>query len=178
MIRCYVTDRHGGDLLASASRAIRDGVDMIQVREKDLEAGALYDLVCRIRDAAAGSVTKVLVNDRLDIAIAAGIDGVHLPADGLPVSRVRPLARIVGCSTHSLDEALQAERDGADYVIFGPVFETPGKTPVGIEALRLVTSKVRIPVLAIGGLTRGNTAQVLEAGAAGVAAIRMFQSRA
>jgi thiamine-phosphate pyrophosphorylase len=148
---------------------------MIQVREKDLDAGALYDLVCRIRDAASGTSTKVLVNDRLDVAIAAGLDGVHLPADGLPVARVRPYVRLVGRSTHSLEEALQAERDGADYVIFGPIFESPGKTPVGLETLRQVTSTVQIPVLAIGGITSENMTKALEAGAKGIAAIRMFQ---
>lgn len=175
MIRCYVTDRRQGNLLSFVNTAVRDGVDFIQVREKDLDARALYELVCRVRDACAGSTTRVLVNDRLDVAIAAKIDGVHLPGNGLPIDRVRPLVRVLGCSTHSLDEAVHAERSGADFVIFGPVFETPGKTPVGIDALRRVAAAVRIPVLAIGGITRENTKEVLEAGAAGIAAIRLFQ---
>lgn len=175
MIRCYVTDRLHGNLLSHVTAAIQSGVDMIQVREKDLEARALYDLVCRIRDAAAGTSTKILVNDRLDVALAANVDGVHLPSNGLPTARVRPLVRVLGRSTHTLEEALQAEQDGADFVIFGPVFETPGKTPVGLEALRKVAAAVRIPVLAIGGITPENTSLVIEAGAAGVAAIRRFQ---
>ena len=175
MIRCYVTDRRQGDILSFVSTAVRDGVDLIQVREKDLDARDLYDLVCRVRDAAVGTGTKVLVNDRLDVAIAAKIDGVHLPGNGLPIERVRPLVRLLGCSTHTVEEALHAERDGADFVIFGPVFETPGKTPVGIDALRSVAAAVRIPVLAIGGITNENTQQVLNAGAAGIAAIRLFQ---
>jgi thiamine-phosphate diphosphorylase len=176
MIRCYVTDRRHGDLLTHVNAAIRAGVEMIQVREKDLAARALYELVCKVRDAAAGTATKVLVNDRLDVAMAAEIDGVHLPGNGLPVDRVRPLVGLLGCSTHSVDEAVRAERGGADFVIFGPVFDTPGKTPVGIDALRRVAAAVRIPVLAIGGITHTNTDENLKAGAAGIAAIRLFQS--
>ena len=175
MIRCYVTDRRHGDLLAHVKAAIRDGVDIIQVREKDLDARELYELVCRVRDAASGTRTKILVNDRLDIAIAANIDGVHLPANGLPADRVRPLVRLLGCSTHTLDEALEAESARADFVIFGPVFETPGKSPIGMEALRKVCAAVRVPVLAIGGITLENTNEVLAAGASGIAAIRLFQ---
>ncbi|HZI51310.1 MAG TPA: thiamine phosphate synthase [Terriglobia bacterium] len=175
MIRCYVTNRHQGDLLPWVNAAIRDGVDMIQIREKDMETRALHDLVCRIRDAAAGTSTKILVNDRLDIAMAANVDGVHLPANGLPASRVRPFVRVMGCSTHTLEEVLQAERDGADFVIFGPVFETAGKVPVGLDALRSVAGRARIPVLAIGGITQENAGDVVKAGAAGIAAIRLFQ---
>jgi len=176
MIRCYVTDRRQGDLLAHAARAVAGGVDMIQVREKDLAALELLDLVCRVRDIAAGTRCKVLVNGRLDVALVAGIDGVHLPGDGLPAAQVRPHVRMLGVSTHTVDEAIQAERDGADYIVFGPVFETPGKIAVGVEALRRVAEAVRIPVLAIGGITVGNTEAVLHAGAAGVAGIRMFGS--
>jgi thiamine-phosphate diphosphorylase len=178
MIRCYVTDRLRGDILANVSANIRDGVDIIQVREKNLDSRALYELVCRIRDAAAGTSTKILVNDRLDVALAANIDGVHLPANGLPAGRVRPLVRVLGCSTHTIEEALQAERDGADFVIFGPVFETPGKSsPIGLDALGTVAAALRIPVLAIGGITQENAAEAVRAGAAGIAAIRMFQER-
>jgi thiamine-phosphate pyrophosphorylase len=175
MLRCYVTDRRQGDLLVYAKRAVDAGIDFIQVREKDLGARTLFELVCRIRDIAADSATKILVNDRVDIAIATGIDGVHLPGSGLPTARVRPLVKTLGRSVHTLDEAFQAEREGADYVIFGPVFETPGKKAVGLEALRKVTSAVKIPILAIGGITEQNSAHVVEAGAAGIAAIRMFQ---
>jgi thiamine-phosphate diphosphorylase len=175
MIRCYVTDRRQGDLLSHVHAAIHDGVNIIQVREKDLDARALYELVCRVRDAAAGTQTKVLVNDRLDVALATTIDGVHLPANGLPAARVRPLVRVLGCSTHTLEEALQAERADADFAIFGPVFDTPGKSPVGLDALRRVCAAVRVPVLAIGGITLENTSEVLDAGASGIAAIRLFQ---
>jgi len=175
MIRCYVTDRRQGDLLAHVARAVAAGVDMIQVREKDLSAAELLELVCRVRDLAVGSNSKILVNGRLDIALAAGIHGVHLPGDGLPAAQVRPFVRTLGVSTHSLEDVIGAERDGADYVVFGPVFETPGKAAVGIETLRSIAKAVKIPVLAIGGITSANTPEVIEAGAAGIAAIRLFQ---
>lgn len=176
MIRCYVTDRRQGDVLSFAARAIAEGVDMIQVREKDLPGGELFDLVAKIRDLAAGTKTRVLVNDRLDVALAAGVDGVHLPSNGLPASRVRPLVKFLGVSTHTLEEALAAEIAGADFVVFGPVFGTPGKNAVGLEPLRKVASGVKIPVLAIGGITLERVKDVLAAGAAGIAGIRLFQT--
>jgi len=175
MIRCYVTDRRQGDVVAYSSRAVASGVDLIQVREKDLSGADLFDLVCRIRDVTTGTKTKVLVNGRLDIALIAHLDGVHLPGDGLPAAQVRPLVRTLSVSCHSLEEALQAERDGADYIIFGPIFETPGKKAVGIDTLRRISQSLKTPVLAIGGITLENTAAAIEAGAAGIAAIRMFQ---
>jgi thiamine-phosphate pyrophosphorylase len=175
MIRCYVTDRRQGDPRKFAVAAVQSGVDFIQVREKDLDARVLFDLVCAIRDAAAGTRTKVLVNARLDVALAAGVDGVHLPGNGLPAARVRPFVRTLGCSIHSIEEAVAAERSKADFVIFGPVFETPQKKPVGLAALKDVVAAIRVPVLAIGGITGQNTSSVMEAGAAGIAAIRLFQ---
>ena len=173
-LRCYVTDRRNGDLLQNISRAIQDGVDFIQIREKDLPAGELLELSLHIQKLALGSPTRILINDRLDIALAAGLDGVHLPGAGLPPGRVRPFVRVLGVSTHRAEEALAAENAGADFVVFGPVFDTPGKKAVGLDALRKVTAAVRIPVLAIGGCTEANTAEALGAGAAGIAAIRMF----
>jgi thiamine-phosphate pyrophosphorylase len=175
MIRYYVTDRRQADVLARAARAVEQGVDMIQVREKDLEAKELFELVCRIRDLAAGTKTRILVNDRVDVAIAARIDGVHLPSHGLPAERVRPLVKILGVSTHSAEEAVAAETAGADFVVFGPIFDTPGKTAIGLEPLQRVVAAVRIPVIAIGGITSETTDAVLAAGAAGVAGIRLFQ---
>jgi len=176
MIRYYVTDRHQGDVLASAARAIGEGVDMIQVREKDLPARELFDLVCRIRDLAARTNSRVLVNDRLDVALAARVDGVHLPADGLPSDRVRPWVKVLGVSTHTVEEAIDAQKSHADFIVFGPVFDSPGKTAVGLEPLKRVVASVSIPVLAIGGITRENTESVLAAGAAGIAGIRLFQT--
>ena len=176
MIRYYVTDRRQGDILATAARAVRDGVDMIQVREKDLPASELLDLVCKIRDLASDTRTRVLVNDRLDVAIAAGIDGVHLPANGLPPERVRSFVKVMGVSTHTLEDALAAEKAGADFIVFGPVFDSPGKRPVGLGPLRQVASSVKIPVLAIGGVTTVNADEIVKAGASGIAGIRLFQS--
>jgi len=177
MIRYYVTDRHQGNVLASAARAIRDGVEMIQVREKDLSARELFDLIGRICDLAAGTKTRVLVNDRLDIALAAKVDGVHLPSNGLPSHRVRPFVQLLGVSTHNIQDALDAEKAHADFIVFGPVFDSPGKTAVGLNALREITAAVRIPVLAIGGMTWTNAQEVLDTNAAGIAGIRLFQER-
>ena len=176
MIRYYVTNRHDGDVIAHAARAIKHGVDMIQVRERDLPANDLLALVCRIRDLAQGTPTKILVNERLDVALEAGLDGVHLPANGLPAALVRPRVRLLGVSTHTVAEAIAAEEAGANFIVFGPVFDTPGKKPVGIEALRQVAFVVKIPVLGIGGINETNIDAVIAAGAAGIAAIRLFQS--
>ena len=175
MIRYYVTDRSSANVVAAARRAAASGVDMIQVREKDLESGALCDLVGVVLETVQGSGTKVLVNDRLDVALAAGADGVHLPADGLPASEVRPLIGLVGLSTHTLDEARHGEAAGADFIVFGPVFATPGKIPIGVDRLREVAEATTIPVLAIGGITVENTPEVIQAGAGGIAGIRLFQ---
>ena len=175
MLRYYVTNRAGGDVIVHAARAIKQGVDMIQVREKDLAARDLLSLVVRIRDLARGTATRVLVNDRLDVAIAAGVDGVHLPASGLPPALVRPHVRVMGVSTHSVAEAVAAERAGADFVVFGPVFETPGKRTAGLAALQSVVAAVKIPVLGIGGITATNMDAMMATGAAGIAAIRLFQ---
>ena len=175
MIRYYVTNRRQGDVLEYARRAIAAHVDMIQIREKDLPTSQLLDLVCKIRDLASGSKTRVLVNDRLDVALAASVDGVHLPGSGLPAAKVRPLVKLLGVSTHTLREAVDAERAGSDFIVFGPVFNTPGKRAVGINALREITSQVKVPVLAIGGITAENAPEVTAAGAAGIAGIRLFQ---
>ena len=176
MIRYYVTDRRQADVVACAARAIHDGVDMIQVREKDLSTHDLFQLVCRIRDLAAGTKTRVLVNDRLDLAMAAGVDGVHLPGDGLPPDRVRPFIKLLGVSTHSVVEAVAAEKAQADFIVFGPIFDSPGKTAVGLDPLRAVIAAVKIPVIAIGGITAANMREVLHVGAAGIAGIRLFQA--
>jgi len=175
MIRCYVTDRNQVDVLEAARRAIEDGIDMIQIREKNLDTTYLLNLVRSIAKLADGSKTQILVNDRLDVALTAAIPGVHLPANGLPASEVRPLVDLLGVSTHTLQEAVHAERAGANFIVFGPVFETPGKKPVGIGRLKQACSAVSIPVLAIGGINKENTPLVMEAGASGIAAIRLFQ---
>jgi len=167
-------------------RAIAGGVDWIQIREKDLAGGALVELA-RFAVAEAGSASaQVLINDRLDVALAAGAAGVHLGEQSLPLSRVVEWRRSsrrtefrIGVSCHSLECAREAARGGANYLFFGPVYATPSKAafglPQGIERLREVCSAIQIPVLAIGGVNAGNARACFEAGAAGIAAIRLFQ---
>ena len=161
--------------------AIDAGVDVIQLRERDLDGGALRDLAVRVQRRASGTLTRVLVNDRADVAIAAGADGVHVRADGPPVARVRTLASgdwIVGRSVHSVAEARAASQDGADYVLFGTVF--PGGSKGGgpeddrLPALHEVARTTQLPVIAIGGIDPARAAACLRAGAAGVAAISIF----
>lgn len=157
--------------------AVEEKVSLIQLREKALTARLLFELA---RDAAAitrGSETRLLVNDRADIALAAKADGVHLAGDSISTSVIRstfPKGFLIGVSTHSGDSATQASNDGADFAVFGPVFETPGKgRPQGIEKLKQVCAKVLpFPVLALGGVNEQTFASVLEAGAEGFAAIR------
>jgi thiamine-phosphate pyrophosphorylase len=196
-ILCYVTGRKAlglesntfAQLLAMIRRAIEAGVDWIQVREKDLSGRELIHLVQEAVAAAAGTRTKILMNDRLDVVIAACAAGVHLGAESLPVRAVaawresHPAAStsnfLIGASCHSLEQAQSAEQDGANYVIFGPVFETPSKAnfgpPQGIGRLHEVCGHIKIAVLAIGGVNPANAAECIHAGAAGIAAIRMFQ---
>ncbi len=192
-ILCYVTDRRGiplsagpADLLALIERASAAEVDWIQIREKDLSAREMLGL-SRRAVTAAGTKTKILVNDRLDVALAAGAAGVHLGGESAPVTEVvrwcrtghTPSGFLIGASCHSLAEVLAAEGGGADYVIFGPVFATPSKLPYGapqgIERLAEVCRSARIPVIAIGGITVKNADDCLGTGAAGIAAIRLFQ---
>jgi len=178
-----VTDRRAtGDrpLVEVVRAALAGGVDAVQVREKDLPGGALLSLVREIVDAAKSARGRpiVVVNDRLDVALAARAAGVHLPSEGLPVasSRARTGKKfLVGRSVHSASEAKQAEKEGVDYVIFGPVFATPSKTPygepLGPVALKKAVESVRIPVYAIGGVQAGNVAELRGIRIAGVAAI-------
>lgn len=197
---CYITDRKAfpvksaiADVFASIRRAIEAGVDWVQIREKDLSGRELSWLVRKAIEAAAerGSRTRILVNDRLDVAIAAGAAGVHLGGESLPVREAanwiaerrkerRAAANfLVGASCHGLEETLAAERDGASYVVFGPVFETPSKArfgpPLGTAPLREACGRARIPVLAVGGVNAANAGECFQAGAAGIAAIRLFQ---
>ena len=118
MIRCYITNRKSGDIMESARRAVRDGVEYIQIREKDLAARELMHLCVAVKSIAMGTSTRVLVNDRLDVAMAAALDGVHLPGSGLPAADVRRLVSVVGVSTHTLEEVMEAQCAGADYVVY------------------------------------------------------------
>jgi thiamine-phosphate pyrophosphorylase len=169
-------------LAVAARRAARAGVDVIQIREKGLDAADLMAMAADVRSAINDTACRLVINERVDVAIAAGADGVHLPANGLPAARVRaitPPRSLVGRSVHSMQEAVDAERaGGCDYLIFGTVFESASKPsghPVaGLAALADVCAAVRLPVLAIGGMSLERVAAVAEAGVAGVAAIGLF----
>lgn len=183
---CMVTSRSatgGRPLLDVARAAVAAGCDLIQVREKDMTGGPLLALARDIVDAAKGQRCTVVVNDRLDVALTAKAAGVHLPWEGLPIGEVRRVAGrrcVIGRSVHSLTEARQAQKEGADYLIFGPVFETPGKAafgpPQGTDALHKVLEAVRIPVWAIGGMTPERAAGLRGLGIAGVAAVGFIAS--
>lgn len=162
--------------------AVAAAIDLVQIREKNLSASVLYQLSTSAAAITSGSGTKLLVNDRSDIAFAAGADGVHLTTHSLRPDVVRRTFGdefLIGVSTHSLGEAGTARSNGADFVVFGPVFETPAKeeygAPVGLSNLAQVALELApFPVLALGGLSMDNGAACIQAGAAGIAAIRMF----
>jgi thiamine-phosphate pyrophosphorylase len=216
---CYITDRKGlpvqpgSESRALAGRiqeAIRAGIDLVQIREKDLATRELMALVASALGGARGTPTRVVVNDRLDVALALGASGVHLGQESLPAKLVRglvaqnslsaggtpalqpklvrgrpveaglvPMDFLMGVSCHSFEEARNAESAGADYVLLGPIFETPSKIafgpPLGLDAISAVTSRLKIPVLALGGITVERVRACLDAGAAGIAGIRIFQ---
>jgi len=165
-------------LVAQIAAAADAGVDLIQVREPDLDARDLCTVVAESVIATRGSASRVVVNDRADVALAAGADGVHLRASGPPVDHVRalgPAGWLVGRSAHSLKELASAET--ADYIIFGTVFATdskPGVEGQGVAALADAVRRVQAPVLAIGGVTLDRARSCAVAGAAGVAAISLF----
>lgn len=206
-ILCYVTDRHSfldpphpashERLLQTIRRTAQAGVDWIQLREKDLSPRACATLtreaLLGVQKSSAGHArpARILVNDRLDVALAEGAGGVHLGENSLPVGEAKRLLRfpsaahtdfrdfLVGVSCHSQDSAISAADSGADYIFFGPVFNTPSKAaygpPQGLGRLADVCRSISIPVLAIGGITVENAPRCFDAGASGLAAIRLFQ---
>jgi thiamine-phosphate pyrophosphorylase len=171
-------------LVPCVARAARAGVELIQIRERGFDDRRLLELLNRVREAVSEFPARVLVNDRVDLALAAGVAGVHLPGHAFSAARVRaivPTEFVIGRSVHSEAEALRAEREGGcDYLIFGSVFHTASKPaghePAGLDALSRVCSAVRLPVLAIGGITLDRAADVVRAGASGIAAIGLFAS--
>lgn len=180
----YISDRHSlrGDLLDQIDAAARAGIDWIQIREKDLQSRYLFELTAEAVRRVQPTNARILVNERTDIALAAGAHGVHLPSDGIGAEAVRkavPANFLIGVSCHSIEELERAETSGATFTVFGPVFATPSKhaygPPQGIERLAAATCAVRLPVLALGGIHEENAAACEAAGAAGIAAISLFQ---
>jgi thiamine-phosphate pyrophosphorylase len=179
-----VGDR-GEAVLGKIRAATAAGADWVQIREKDLSGRELLALV-RAAVAGRGSA-RVIVNDRLDVALAAGAAGVHLGRESLSARDVvswcrsgnAPADFLIGVSCHSLEEAREAAMAGASYIFFGPVFDTPSKRrmgePQGIARLGEICRSVAIPGVAIGGVSEENAGECIRAGAAGIAAIRMFQ---
>jgi thiamine-phosphate pyrophosphorylase len=176
---CLVTDRKpltGGGLVEAVSQAVSGGVDAVVLREKDLGGRGLYELGRSLADTLNGRA-RLIINDRVDAAMALGA-GVHLPGSGLPVKEARRLVgdgALVGLSTHAVEEVKRAEVEGADYVFFGPVYETASKKglggPQGLAGLQKAAASVKIPVFAIGGIGPARVAECLEQGAWGVALI-------
>ena len=176
---CLVTDRSysQGQLLSTkVAAAVEGGVNLVQLREKDLPSGQLLALATAIRDVTRKKAL-FLVNDRVDVALAADADGVQLGEEALPVEAVRRLARqrlLIGRSVHSLQGALEAEDQGADFLLVGTIFPTgskPEAQPAGLQLLARVARSVNVPFLAIGGVSSSNVAQVIAQGAAGAAVI-------
>lgn len=169
-------------LLALVRAAVNARVTLVQLREKDLSGRVLFELASATAQLARGSATRVLVNDRADIARAAGCDGVHLTTRSLDASNVRRAFGeefLIGVSAHTLQEARAAYAGGADFAVFGPVFDTPSKRaygpPVGLGTLMKVALELSpFPLVALGGVGAGQVEEVLQAGAAGVAGIRLF----
>jgi thiamine-phosphate pyrophosphorylase len=182
----YITDRQSCSLpiLQQIQQAIEASVDLIQIREKDLATRPLLELASRALLLAKGSRSKILINDRVDLALAVGLDGVQLGNHSVGTGTVRTQLGEknleIGVSVHSMDEFLLAAAEGASFATLGPIFATPSKStygpPLGLELLTKVCQCATIPVFALGGINLENYRSCLAAGAAGIAAIRLFQT--
>ncbi|HEY1266996.1 MAG TPA: thiamine phosphate synthase [Candidatus Binatia bacterium] len=176
-----VTDRKltgGRELVDVVAQALAGGVKAVQLREKDLGGGELFQLAKRLKDVCARHRARLFINDRVDVALAVDADGVQLGGASMPVGAARSLlgeAKFIGASIHTLEEARDAERAGADFLLFGPVYFTPSKAaygaPQGLKRLKEVVEKISIPVYAIGGISADNVETIGETGARGVALI-------
>lgn len=176
-----VTDRHqteGRALVPLLGQALAAGVGAIQVREKDLATPALLALAREVLSVARQAGRPVLINDRVDLVLAADADGVHLRSDSLPVRIVRGMlgsSKLIGVSTHSAAEVAAAEAEGADFAVLGPIYATASKrsygAPIGLAPLQQATRRCRIPIFAIGGVTAARVLELRAAGASGVAVI-------
>jgi thiamine-phosphate pyrophosphorylase len=176
-----VTDRHqtnGRPLVPLLQRVVAAAAPAIQLRERDLSVRELVTLAREVQAVTASGSSQLLVNDRIDVALALEGVGVHLRSDSLPVSAARRLLgsrRLLGVSVHAVEEAVQAESQGADYIVLGPIYETPSKQifgpPLGIRTLEKACRMVRIPLIGIGGVTASRAREMRSAGAFGVAVI-------
>ncbi len=169
-------------ILKLIALAVESSISLIQLREKNLSARTLFQLTAQAAEITRGTATRLLVNNRADIARAARADGVHLTTLSLSPDAIRRTFGpdfLIGASTHRLSEARAARDAGADFIVFGPIFETPSKQaygpPLGLEKLAEAARAVKpFPLLALGGITRDNAPEVLRAGASGIAGIRLF----
>jgi len=156
--------------------AVEARISLLQIREKLVTINQLFELATAAVEITRNSNTKLLINGRADVAAAAGADGVHLPADGVPVGVIRkslPTPFVIGCSVHTLERAVAAKAEGADFILFGPVFDSGEKNGVGLAKFSEVAAAVgETPVLAVGGIDVSNVNEVIEAGAVGFASIR------
>ena len=173
-----ITDRHqvpvGRTLTTTVEAALRGGVRAVQLREKDLGAAELLPLAMELRDLTRRFAARLLINDRIDVALAVDADGVHLGQEDLPLQEARRIMGncIIGISTHNITQAVEAEAGGADYIGFGPIFHTKTKdagSPKGVDIIRTIQQNVSIPVVAIGGILLENVSDVLQTGADAVA---------
>jgi thiamine-phosphate pyrophosphorylase len=176
-----ITDRKQvktGNLTDAVEKALQGGVRAVQLREKDLSSRELYELAVELRRITSRFKAKLFINDRLDIALAVDADGVHLAENSIPADQARKLLspeKLIGVSCHNLQGAVAAEKNGADLITFGPIFQTPSKAiygePVGLEKLAAAASALSIPVFGLGGIKADNISSVLTAGAFGIALI-------
>jgi thiamine-phosphate pyrophosphorylase len=176
-----ITDRHqtvGIRLLDVVEDALKGGVKGVQLREKDLSSRELYELAYDLRKLTEKYAARLIINDRVDIALAVAADGVHLGLNSLPIYRVRKLlgqSKLIGLSCHNQINAIMAQENGADFITFGPVYYTPSKAnygkPVGVDNLERVSHLLDIPVFALGGIKKENIHEVIAAGAAGIALV-------
>ncbi|MBI4853170.1 MAG: thiamine phosphate synthase [Acidobacteria bacterium] len=178
-LKNLTSEQNLDELLSFCVKASESGIDLLQIREKDLSAKDLSNFVSQLTKEVKH--TSILVNDRLDIALSCGANGVHLPSNSFPVKDVRKLVGndfIISVSTHNIEEAKLASDQGADFILFSPIFDTPSKRiygkPLGLELLRQATKTISCPIIALGGITRENACLVLESKVAGLAAIRLF----
>jgi thiamine-phosphate pyrophosphorylase len=166
------------EMLQAIEKALDGGVRAVQLREKDLGTRELLALAYAMRNVTKGYGAKLFINDRVDIALAADADGVHLGRASMPAHAARKASSgslMIGVSTHSVDEAVQAQEDGADFITLGPVYETPSKMqygrPIGIPVLRDAAGSLSLPFFAIGGIGIDRITEVLQQGAYGIALI-------